>query len=54
MADGTIEEDFEAALARGRGGTDPIGDRGAHSSVMLENGPSTGQKTSTTDDFSGK
>ena len=53
MADGTIEEDFEAALAKGRGVPDPLGDRGAHSSGTLGNRLTTGQESSNTADFSG-
>ena len=54
MADGTIEEDFEAALARGRGGADAMNDRGDASSGMLRNGPENDQKSIQPLDFSGK
>ena len=54
MADGTIEEDFEAALAKGRGGADAMNDRGDASSGMLRNGPNNDQKSIQPLDFSGK
>ena len=54
MADGTIEEDFEAALAKGRGGADAMNDRGDASSGMLRNGPENDQKSIQPLDFSGK
>jgi len=50
MADGTIEEDFEAALNKGRGGAEN-GPGGSFTSA-LGNGPSVVQETSAAPDFS--
>ena len=52
MADGTIEEDFEAALTKGRGGAEN-GPGGSFTSA-LGNGPSVVQEASAAPDFSGK
>ena len=51
MADGTIEEDFEAALNKGRGGAE--NGPGGSSTSALGNGPSVVQETSAAPDFSG-
>ena len=51
MADGTIEEDFEAALNKGRGGAEN-GPGGSFTSA-LGNGPSVVQEASAAPDFSG-
>ena len=53
MADGTIEEDFEAALTKGRGGAAALPERDGRSGEELNNRPSIGQETLTTADFSG-
>ena len=54
MADGTIEEDFEAALAKGRGGSDALNDRAGSSSGILGNATARGRTEALgTVDFSG-
>ena len=53
MADGTIEEDFEAALTKGRGGATALPEREGRSGGDLNNGPSIGQEALATADFSG-
>ena len=54
MADGTIEEDFEAALTKGRVGLNPLNDRAGHLSGISGNATFRGgTNTSGTMDFSG-
>ena len=52
MADGTIEEDFEAALTKGRGGAAALPERG-RAGEELNNVPPIGQEALATADFSG-
>ena len=52
MADGTIEEDFEAALTKGRGGAE--NGAGGSFTGTIGNGPAVVQGASATPDFSGK
>ena len=54
MADGTIEEDFEAALTKGRGGAEALPERDGRVEEELTNGPSIGQESLATVDFSGR
>ena len=51
MADGTIEEDFEAALNKGRGGAE--NGPGGSFTGALGNGPSVMQAASGVPDYSG-
>ena len=51
MADGTIEEDFEAALNKGRGGAE--NGSGGSFTGALGNGPSVMQEATGMPDYSG-
>ena len=54
LADGTIEEDFEAALTKGPGGSNALHNPGGTSTEMLENGPPIRDESTAADNFSGK